>query len=297
MPRIRSLSLSLLALAFCCANAALAQSPQVHVTVVPDTRAIQPGKPFHLAFTVTPEPGWHIYWQNPGDSGLPTKVAWTLPHGFSAGELQFPIPHQFTLPGNIIAYGYEGPTTFLATITPPKDPYPSGYVSIAGTVAWLCCKEECVPGQKAFSVILPVAQEALPANESLFKEAQSHLPADAPWVAQQAAAKPDITKTPDGEIVTLHLGLPALPCEMFPTLAPDLTISDITTTPTPAGNDIRFNLRPLAGQQQRTQHLPVLIVYPTAAPDHPSATSTGNNNATAFYLDVNLSGPAPVARP
>ena len=28
-------------------------------------------------------PGWHGYWRNPGDAGLPMEVDWDLPPGFS----------------------------------------------------------------------------------------------------------------------------------------------------------------------------------------------------------------------
>ena len=28
--------------------------------------------------------GWKTYWRNPGDSGLPTEIAWKLPPGFVA---------------------------------------------------------------------------------------------------------------------------------------------------------------------------------------------------------------------
>ena len=303
MPRLplKCLAALLFALpAFCYGNAALAQEPQVQLSVAADTTAIQPGKPVHLAITVTPQPGWHIYWQNPGDSGLPTKILWDLPPGFSAGQLQFPIPRQFTLPGNIVAYGYEGPTTFVATINPPNDLDPADSLPIEGTVSWLCCKEECIPGRKTFTLHLPVAQQAIHLHDALFKQAQSHMPGDTPWAAQQAADKPEITKTPDGQIITLRLGLPALPCQMFPTLTPDLTLSDITTTPTPAGNDIQFKIHRLAGTlvgQGPTQHLPVLIVYPISTADRPSKTITANDGRTAFYLNVNLAGIAPAGHP
>ncbi len=41
---------------------------------------------------------WHVYWRNPGDSGLPPEVAWTLPAGFSAGPLQWPAPSRIPWP-------------------------------------------------------------------------------------------------------------------------------------------------------------------------------------------------------
>ncbi|MGN6366919.1 MAG: protein-disulfide reductase DsbD domain-containing protein [Phycisphaerae bacterium] len=274
------------------APSARAEEPAVQTRIDADVSAIQPGQPFHLAITVTPPPGWHIYWQNPGDSGLPTKVRWSLPPGYIAGPLQYPLPHQYTLPGDIIAYGYEGPTSFLATITPPKDLNPNQPAFIEGTVSWLCCKEECVPGSKPFSMAIPISTQATPANPSLFKDAQSRLPTDTPWAARQAALTPDLQKTSDGLSVTLHLGLPALPCQMFPLPTPTITLSHITCTPTPAGNDIHFQTHTLAGQKP-PQHLPILIVY---SQDHTAANAT-TDNRTGFYLNINLSGPAPAGHP
>src|SRR5271167_1414229 len=66
--------------------------PTVNVTMVADTSAVEAGKSFRVAIVVTPEAGWHVYWKNPGDAGLPTKVKWTLPEGFAAGPLMYPIP-------------------------------------------------------------------------------------------------------------------------------------------------------------------------------------------------------------
>ena len=33
------------------------------------------------AFISSLEPGWHVYWQNPGDSGEPPQIHWALPEG------------------------------------------------------------------------------------------------------------------------------------------------------------------------------------------------------------------------
>ena len=54
------------------------------------------GKPFTVTLVLDLQPGWHTYWQYPGDSGLPPKVTWYLPEGWSAGQLEFSVPHQFS---------------------------------------------------------------------------------------------------------------------------------------------------------------------------------------------------------
>ena len=36
------------------------------------------------------KPGWHGYWLNPGDAGLPMSVEWSFPPGWSVGPLRYP---------------------------------------------------------------------------------------------------------------------------------------------------------------------------------------------------------------
>src|SRR5579864_944263 len=56
--------------------------------------AAQPGRPFQVGLHFQLEPGWHIYWINPGDSGEPPRVKWTLPAGYQAGPIQWPVPQR-----------------------------------------------------------------------------------------------------------------------------------------------------------------------------------------------------------
>src|SRR6201989_3606605 len=50
------------------------------------------GGEVELAIHMRPAPGWHGYWQNPGDAGLPMDVKWQLPSGFSEGPPRYPVP-------------------------------------------------------------------------------------------------------------------------------------------------------------------------------------------------------------
>ena len=61
--------------------------------------AAPPGGEVELAIHMRPERGWHGYWQNPGDAGLPMTVDWRLPPGFSAGALRYPVPTRLTVAG------------------------------------------------------------------------------------------------------------------------------------------------------------------------------------------------------
>ena len=120
-----------------------------------DTVPIQSGKPFPVTIVLDLQPGWHTYWQYPGDSGLPPKVTWNLPPGWTAGPVDFSVPHQFSEPGDMIIYGYEKQQLLRATITPPRDlPQNQVYV-LKASLTWLACKELCVPGSDEVELKVP----------------------------------------------------------------------------------------------------------------------------------------------
>ena len=133
--------------------------------------SLQVGEPGMIGVEYTVAPGWHIYWENPGQSGIPTEVSLGLPEGWEAGETLYPGPHWFMMPGDLVNYGYEGTVTLLVPVTVATPP--------AGTITaetrWLVCREEqCVPGRASLELPLP-AEAALDVDT-----AQQHLPAPVP---------------------------------------------------------------------------------------------------------------------
>jgi len=93
-------------------------------------------------------PEWHTYWRFPGDSGLPTEIAWHLPPGWSAGATMWPVPHRIFVPP-LVNYGYDGVALLAAPLHVPKGA--EGDFPIGASVTWLVCKEECVPGKAELS--------------------------------------------------------------------------------------------------------------------------------------------------
>jgi thiol:disulfide interchange protein DsbD len=116
--------------------------------------AIAPGGQQTVGLVLTMEEHWHVYWVNAGDSGEPPKIAWTLPAGFSAGPMQFPIPDRLPL-GPLMDYGYEEEAAFPVTITAPGDAQ-SGAAHLDAQVSWLVCADVCVPGKAHLGIDLNV---------------------------------------------------------------------------------------------------------------------------------------------
>ena len=137
------------------AGLATPQESHVEAALVSEVTSIQPGHPFWVGLHLTLDKEWHVYWRNPGDAGLPTKIEWHLPNGFTAGDIQWPYPGRFDF-APLTNYGYSDEVLFPIEITPPPDLKPGSSVTLNGYASWLVCKGECVPGGAEVSLTLKV---------------------------------------------------------------------------------------------------------------------------------------------
>jgi thiol:disulfide interchange protein DsbD len=135
------------------------------------------------------KPGWHVYWRNPGDSGLPTAIDWHLPAGFSAGTILWPVPQHF-VQNDIGNYGYAGTADLLVPVTVAKDVASGGSAALAAKASWLVCADICIPGGAELSLNLPVTTAPAapnPAATALFAAVREELPPSAPFETRFAA--------------------------------------------------------------------------------------------------------------
>jgi len=148
-------------------SVAQAASRQVVGELVPNATAIEAGRPLIVGLHLVVAPGMHVYWSNPGDGGGPIRLEWTLPPGFTAGPLRFPVPDRIPQPGNLMVYGYENEVLLQTIITPPAH-LNAGNVHLAALGQWVVCStEQCYFGKANLTLDLPVAAPK-PANASLF---------------------------------------------------------------------------------------------------------------------------------
>ena len=125
-----------------CIAAPEAGKAKVQLQAVSST--YQAGRPLQAAISMRLEDGWHTYWENPGDAGMPMKVLWELPAGWRADELEFPSPSSFAA-GGLTSYGYKGAVVFPVLLHPPAGA--NGPVELKAKVSWLVCNEDaCLPG-------------------------------------------------------------------------------------------------------------------------------------------------------
>ncbi len=132
-----------------------------------DVAAAAPGIPFVAAVEIAMQPGWHTYWENGGDAGLPTTIEWTLPPGWSAGPILWPAPHRYEEDGDIVTFGYSERVVLLTEVTPDAAaPAGSTPAEIRARVDWLQCKELCIPGGADLAMTLAVESAARPAGDA-----------------------------------------------------------------------------------------------------------------------------------
>ena len=139
-------------------------------TLVTDTDAAQPGTPLHLALRLQMKPGWHTYWQNPGDAGLPPELTLTLPPGTTATPIAWPLPHRQP-EGPLMTYGYAGDLVLSLTITPGNEPF-----SLDASANWLVCEKVCVPEEATFHLALPAGAPFPSPQAPLIAAALAQLP-------------------------------------------------------------------------------------------------------------------------
>jgi DsbC/DsbD-like thiol-disulfide interchange protein len=149
----------------------------VHAQLLADVLDVAPGAGFHVGVLLKIDPGWHIYWKNPGDSGLATTVKLELPPGFTSGEVQYPFPDRLVLPGEIVNYVYEDETMLIIPVTAPKDLAQGTPITISAKVKWLVCRESCSPGSAMMQADLSVGHGA-EANGALFEQWKGRIPVE-----------------------------------------------------------------------------------------------------------------------
>jgi thiol:disulfide interchange protein DsbD len=177
----------LLGLASVCSPAFALEGPvvatdNVKARLISETSAIGPGQAIWVALELDIRDGWHTYWRNPGDSGQATSLAWTLPPGFSAGDIVWTTPHRFEVTP-LVNYGYAKHAMHLVLITAPAALQAGHSAVLEAKASWLVCSDVCIPEDVTLKLTLPTgaAPGAVdPAAAPAFAAARSDLPSAAP---------------------------------------------------------------------------------------------------------------------
>ncbi len=169
---------------------AVVKTENVQAELISEVSEVKAGEPFWVALRQQIRPHWHTYWKNPGDSGLPTEINWTLPAGAKADPIVWPVPTLIDVSG-VINYGFGDDVFLLVKITPPAEPA-NGTLTLAADANWLVCADVCIPEDGKFTLSLPIGPAAKPADaatRALFDKAHQAIPTESPWPARYGVAK------------------------------------------------------------------------------------------------------------
>jgi thiol:disulfide interchange protein DsbD len=191
-----------------------ADAPHVRVELLVLPQSLNRGEAADAGLYFKLEPGWHVYWLNPGDAGLPPHARWTLPAGISAGPLQFPAPKRLPL-GPLMDFGYENEVLFPLTLNVSQSASP-GQAVVHAKVDWLVCSDRCIPGKAELEVsrnVLdrPANAVSLASDAVLFKKFAALLPKPLP-----AGVKAGFQAAGAGFRLTVETGGRETRAEFFP---------------------------------------------------------------------------------
>ena len=180
-------------------GAAVVQTEQVRAELVAHApQGAGPGQPVWVGLKITHQPHWHTYWKNPGDSGLPTTLEWTLPAGVTAGETAWPAPKSISI-GTLTNYGYEDTVVLPVplTVSPAFQAGLTGDMEIKLNASWLVCRQECIPQDGSFVLHVPV-RGSVAINSADFDAARAAAPTALAGSAQSEVAGNVVTVTVNG---------------------------------------------------------------------------------------------------
>ncbi|MEO6929505.1 MAG: thioredoxin family protein [Casimicrobiaceae bacterium] len=184
-----ALALATTLLAGAVAHAAPVRTGHVEAELIAQKSAFVAGVDNVVALRLTLDKGWHTYWRNPGDSGLPTTLEWKLPKGVEAGPIEW-LPPQVLPAGPLTNYGYEDVALHPMTLRTMAAFAGAPSVTLAARADWLVCRETCIPEGADLTLSLPVAHDAGldPRNGALLTAALAKRPAPLDRTGWSAAA-------------------------------------------------------------------------------------------------------------
>ncbi len=150
---MRPLAAALLLVVPAALRAQQVRNPHVTLSLIAERTAVREGESFRTGVRLQVEPGWHVYWKNPGESGIATAVTWVLPEGFRAGPLSYPVPAIEDVAG-IRTHVHQGDLVLAATIRPTPRPGTSP-VRLVARVSYGVCRDVCLPGSATLTLDLP----------------------------------------------------------------------------------------------------------------------------------------------
>ena len=238
----------------------------VRAKLVSDIVTVKAGESFNLGVFMDIDPGWHVYWKYPGETGLPTRVQFKVPDGIRDGKINWPIPNAYHKPQGGIDFVYENSLLLWTNIDVPLNAELNSSFEIDASVSWISCKEICIPGKANLKFDAKVEDLRKPAETALFPAWQNSLPhilseSEIPFNVEVSPIKSGEDRVRVG--VTLASKSNADKIEYYPNPGDFLIVQNLkyATSPDNKKTEISFEVKAKNGVQLSETVLDGLIVF------------------------------------
>jgi DsbC/DsbD-like thiol-disulfide interchange protein len=110
------------------------------------------------------QPGWHTYWRNPGDSGVPPRFDFAKSENIEAVTILWPAPTKFSDGGGGTSLGYQKQVVLPLRIVAKNADKP---VTLRAGISYAVCEKICIPveasAELAFTSVASTQDGALSA--------------------------------------------------------------------------------------------------------------------------------------
>jgi len=138
-----------------------------------ESNSMNPGDELLVGFKFTLNPGWHTYWENPGDAGEGASINWNLPNDVNASKILWPGPERIPV-DPLMTFGYEEEVVLLTKIyTSETTTIP---VTLNAQVRWYTCKEICIPQEAEVSIPINLGNKTPSTSKGLLDQTLKQMP-------------------------------------------------------------------------------------------------------------------------
>lgn len=243
-----------------------ADKPRATATLVADASTVAPGDSVAIGLRFRMAPHWHVYWLNPGDSGMATTFELTAPDGCDVGPVQWPTPQKF-FDGIFTTYGYEKEALLMRTVRIPKDAKLGTKLTFKAKTEWLVCdKEACIAGDTELQVTVIVGDKREPTHGAVFDASRKRLPDGGKGAPGKFAMVlgPNPSRLVGNASVTqfnLVWSEKVTEIDWFPAATPQMLVEDLKVETTGQFTKISYKLTSLDPADKRVENVPGVLVF------------------------------------
>ena len=143
------------------------------IEILTESTSITPGDELLIGFKFTLNPGWHTYWENPGDAGEGASIKWNLPNDVSASEILWPGPQRIPVEP-LMTFGYEDEVVLLTKIYTSETTIVP--LNLNALVSWYTCKEICIPQEAEVSIPIKLGNKTPSVSKAILDQTLEEVP-------------------------------------------------------------------------------------------------------------------------